>query len=185
MSDHTEDANILALTLHGERAAYLAGFQQGRNVLSFADSFRANPARSTLSLITHPNFPNAEKAMAAPWVKHQRLHPTLSNLLPEGALRELIAQGLSTHVDNEFRLFTYLGRDLPGALVATPMAPDDVPGQVLSTVGNARAVRFDETGLRSKFSLAGVQMKFSMKEREGRYNVSVEDELGDWIIKTP
>lgn len=33
--------------------------------------------------------------------------------------------------------------------------------------------------------LAGVQMKFSMKEKEGRYNLTKGNELGDWIIKTP
>jgi len=185
MSDQGEDAIVLELTLHGELVGYLAGFQNGRNTLSFAESFSANHARPTLSLITHPKFPNAEKAMAVPWVKNQRLHPTLSNLLPEGALRELIAQGLRTHVDNEFQIFTYLGRDLPGALVATPMEPESVPAHVLSMYGKARAVRIDDAGPIRKFSLAGVQMKFSMKERKGRYNLNVGDELGDWIIKTP
>lgn len=28
-------------------------------------------------------------------------------------------------------------------------------------------------------------MKFSMKKKDGRYNLSNEDVLGDWIIKTP
>ena len=37
----------------------------------------------------------------------------------------------------------------------------------------------------NKFSLAGVQMKFSMKAKDGRYNLSKEGGLGDWIIKTP
>ena len=45
--------------------------------------------------------------------KHQKLHPTLSNLLPEGALRELIAQSLKVHVDNEFQILSYLGRTCP------------------------------------------------------------------------
>ena len=185
MNSHQEDVSVLELSLHGELVGYLAGFQNGRNVLSFAESFRANPARPTLSLITHPKFPKAEEAMADPWVKNQRLHPTLSNLLPEGALRELIAQGLGVHTDNEFQIFTYLGRDLPGALVATPLEPGNVPGHVLSSYGEARAVLIDQVAGGRKFSLAGVQMKFSMKEREGRYNLGVEDELGDWIIKTP
>lgn len=30
-----------------------------------------------------------------------------------------------------------------------------------------------------------MQMKFSMKEKDGRYNLSKTGELGDWIIKTP
>lgn len=38
--------------------------------------------------------------MSEPWVTNQRVHPILSNLLPEGSLRELIAQGLKTHMNN-------------------------------------------------------------------------------------
>tara|TARA_A100001391_G_scaffold201871_2_gene189953 strand:- start:6777 stop:8045 length:1269 start_codon:yes stop_codon:yes gene_type:complete len=185
MNTHQDDVSVLELSLHGELVGYLAGFQNGRNVLSFAESFSANPARPTLSLITHPKFPNAEKAMAQPWVKNQRLHPTLSNLLPEGVLRELIAQGLGVHSDNEFQIFALLGRDLPGALVATQLEPMDIPGHVLSSYGKVRPVTLDQEEGGRKFSLAGVQMKLSMKEREGRYNLGVEDELGDWIIKTP
>jgi len=184
-NDQIEEINVLKLTLHGTLVGYLAGFQNGRNVLIFANEFKSDPSRPTFSLITHPNFPNSEKIMSEPWAKNQRLHPVLSNLLPEGALRELIAQGLKTHIDNEFQIISYLGHDLPGALVATPMEPDDVPMSVLSTHGNAKAIKFEDSSQENKFSLAGVQMKFSMKEKDGRYNLSKNGELGDWIIKTP
>jgi serine/threonine-protein kinase HipA len=123
--------------------------------------------------------------MLEPWARNQRLHPVLSNLLPEGALRELIAQGLKTHIDNEFQILSYLGQDLPGALVAAPMEPEDVPMSVLSTHGKAKAIKFENNDRDNKFSLAGIQMKFSMKEKDGRYNLTKNGELGDWIIKTP
>lgn len=189
-----DEANVLQLSIHGVLIGYLAGFKNGRNVLSIADSFKNDPDRPTFSLITHPSFPNAAKLMAVPWVRNQRLHPVLSNLLPEGSLRELIAQGLKVHVDNEFHILSYLGEDLPGAIEATPMEPEDVPvhllERVLSTHGKAKAVKFDKDVLykkarENKFSLAGVQMKFSMKEKDGRYNLSKGNMLGDWIIKTP
>ena len=181
----TKEINVLKLTLHDKLVGYLTGFNNGRNVLSFANEFKNNPSRPTFSLITHPNFPNAEKLLAEPWAKNQRLHPTLSNLLPEGALRELIAQGLKNHIDNEFQIFSYLGQDLPGALIATPMEPEDVPDSVLSTHGKAKAVKFKTDDQENKFSLAGIQMKFSMKEKDGHYNLTKGDDLGDWIIKTP
>lgn len=188
-TDTNDEVNVLRLTLHGELVGYLAGFKNGRNVLSIADVFKDNPERSTFSLITHPRFPNAARLMAEPWARNQRLHPVLSNLLPEGSLRELIAQGLKVHVDNEFHMLSYLGEDLPGAIKATPMEPEDVPGhlldRVLNTHGKARAVKFDKVTRENRFSLAGVQMKFSMKEKDGRYNLSKGDVLGDWIIKTP
>jgi len=100
-------------------------------------------------------------------------------------LRELIAQGLKVHVDHEFHILSYLGNDLPGALVATPMEPEDVPDQILKAHGKAKVVKLEKGTQENKFSLAGVLMKFSMKEKDGRYNLSKGDILGDWIIKTP
>ena len=180
-----DEVNVLKLTLHGQLVGYVAGFQNGRNVLSFADEYRHNPQRSTFSLITHPDFPKADQLMSAPLARNQRLYPTLSNLLPEGSLRALIAQGLKVHPDNEFHILSYLGQDLPGALVAELMEPEDVPASVLNTHGKARAVKFENITQANKFSLAGVQMKFSMKAREGRYTLSDNSVLGDWIVKTP
>ena len=184
-NENTDEISVLKLTLHGRLVGYLAGFQNGHNVLSFADEFKDDPSRPTFSLITHPAFPHSEKLMSEPWAKNQRLHPILSNLLPEGMLRELIAQGLKTHIDNEFQLFSYLGQDLPGALVATPMEPEDVPDSLLTTHGKVKAIQFKGNDQENKFSLAGIHMKFSMKEKDGRYSLSKNGNLGDWIIKTP
>ncbi len=186
MSDNSiDEVNVLKLTLHGRLVGYLTGFQSGQNVLTFADEFRFDVTRPTFSLITHPEFPRAEKLLAEPWQRTHKLHPVLSNLLPEGALRELIAQGLKVHVDDEFHLFSYLGADLPGALVAEPLEPDEVPTSVLSAYGKVKAVKLKKSARENKFSLAGIQMKFSMKEQDGRYNLTKGDALGDWIIKTP
>ncbi len=184
-AENTDEVSVLKLSLHGRLVAYLAGFQNGRNVLSFADEFKHDPSRPTFSLITHPNFPNSKKLMSEPWAKNQRLHPILSNLLPEGVLRELIAQGLKTHIDNEFQILSYLGQDLPGALVAAFMEPEDVPDFLLPPHVKAKAIKFKGNDRGNKFSLAGIQMKFSMKEKDGRYNLTKDENLGDWIIKTP
>jgi serine/threonine-protein kinase HipA len=179
------EINVLSLKLQGKLVGYLTGFQDGRNALTFADEFKSDAARPTFSLTTHPEFPLSEKLLTEAWARTQKLHPTLSNLLPEGALRELVAQGLKVHVDNEFHILSYLGGDLPGALIVDPMEPDEVPETVLSVHGKAKVVKFEKVKGENKFSLAGVQMKFSMKEQDGRYNLSNDDALGDWIIKTP
>lgn len=183
--DGADEANVIRLTLHGHLVGYLAGFRNGKNVFRFADEFRQNSSRPTLSLITHTSFPRANELMAEDWVKHQRLHPTFSNLLPEGALRELTAQRLKIHVDNEFPMLRHLGLDLPGAMIAEPLEPDDVPTDLLSTFGKVKAVKFDDNVKGNTFSLAGVQMKFSMKEADARYHMPKGDGLGDWIIKSP
>ena len=183
--DQINTVAVLQLTLHDRLIGYLAGFSNGRNVLQFADEFKKDPLRPTFSLITHPDFPHSQQLMAQPWVTRQRLHPTLSNLLPEGVLRELIAQGLKTHIDNEFEIFSHLGQDLPGAIIATPLKPADIPEGLLPNQGRVKAISFPEDNRKNTFSLAGVQMKFSMKEKDGRYNLSKSRSLGDWIIKTP
>ena len=110
--------------------------------------------------------------------------------MPEGSLREFIAQSLKIHPDNEFHILSYLSMDLPGALIAEPMEPEDVPVDLFSSHGQIKAVKFDKLNQENKFSLAGVQMKFSMKEKDGRYNLSKgnlhqDNILGDWIVKTP
>ncbi len=175
--------SVLRLTLHDTLVGYLTGGQDGRNCLFFDEAFKANPSRPTLSLITRPDFPHANKMLATPWVRTQRLHPVLSNLLPEGALRELIAQGLKTHPDNEFQLFSYLGFDLPGALIAEPMAPEDVPSAILNP--ESKVIPVNPAITENRFWLAGVQIKFSMKQKDGRYQLSQTGALGDWIIKSP
>jgi serine/threonine-protein kinase HipA len=180
-----DTVSVLELALHGVTVAFLAGYRDGRTILTFAPEFVADEARPTFSLFTHPAFPKVEAILAEPWVKRQKLHPVLSNLLPEGALREYLAQALKTHTDNEFELFAYLGQDLPGALIATAIEPNDVPDYVLDDTAKASAVKPLAQDMKKRFSLAGVQMKFSMRERDGRYQIAESGALGDWIIKTP
>jgi serine/threonine-protein kinase HipA len=47
------------------------------------------------------------------------------------------------------------------------MEPGDMPESVLSTHGNAKVVKFEQVISENKFSLAGIQMMFSMKQKDG------------------
>ena len=185
MMSKGEEVSVLKITLHDQLVGFLAGYKEGRNELHFAPEFVRNTNRPTFSLTTHPDFPNAEKLLSTTWAKRQKLHPVLSNLLPEGSLRELLAQQLKVHTDNEFVLLSYLGQDLPGALIATPIEPEAIPEYVIPSQAKAKATTINTQEAENRFSLAGVQMKFSMKERDGRYHISKSGDLGDWIIKTP
>ena len=178
-----EEVSVLELTLHGSKVGYLTGRKDGRNTLTFAPEFTGSSSRPTFTLTTHPNFPNVKKVLAKPWSRRQRLHPALSNLLPEGALRELLSRHLKIHVDDEFGLLSHLGEDLPGALVVTAAEPDDVPGYALAP--ETKAIKADRRSEAKHFSLAGVQMKFSMREQDGRYRIAESGDLGDWIVKPP
>ena len=64
-TDRNNEVNVLQLSIHGVLIGYLAGFKNGHNVLSIADSFKNDPDRPTFSLITHPAFPNANQVMDA------------------------------------------------------------------------------------------------------------------------
>ncbi len=80
-------------------------------------------------------------------LRKKRLHPVLSNLLPEGVLREWFAQ---------------LVADLPGALIAEPVAPDQIPEGILDHRTHVKPAPRRVLDGRPHFSLAGVQMTFSM-----------------------
>ncbi len=109
-----------------------------------------------------------------------RVPPWFSNLLPEGPLRDLVAQQAGVHSSREFFLLSYLGEDLPGAVRILADEP-------LMDVAEARATR--EVGGSETdewhFSLAGVQLKFSARKAERGLTVPVSGRGGDWIVKLP
>lgn len=180
----TEAVEVLELRLHDQLVGYLAGYQGGRNVMVFDERYRNDPLRHTLTLTTHTAFPKAAQVMGSPWIRQQRLHPYFSNLLPEGALREWLAQRLKVHPDNEFPLLAQLGHDLPGALSARAVTADAIPEHILTHRAHVTPLKRTPRGNQG-FSLAGIQMKFSMREQEGRFHFGHANEMGDWIIKTP
>jgi serine/threonine-protein kinase HipA len=61
----------------------------------------------------------------------------------------------------------------------------EIPGLALQHRGKLDATVIDIPDSQAHFSLAGVQMKFSMRDRDGRYITGDPEAPGDWIIKTP
>ncbi len=174
-------ASVLALHLHGFHIGYVAGFAGGHNVVTFTPDYQYSESRPTFTL-TQLGKP---ALLEQPWHSRQRLPPVLSNLLPEGALREWAAQQLKIHPENEFPLLAWLGNDLPGALIATPAEPASVPAWVFARNNQVLPTIVPVRHYGQRFSLAGVQMKFSGAYKDGRYHISQAGELGNWIIKTP
>lgn len=89
--------DVLRIRLHGQIAGYLISLSQGQNLFYFDSDYVMDEHRSTFSLTTHPNFPSHDQMLTMPWVRWQRLHPILSNLLPEGNLREFLARQFKIH----------------------------------------------------------------------------------------
>ena len=98
-----------------------------------------------------------------------------ANLVPEGDLRLILEDRLGVDPGDDLGLLCAVGSDLPGALAVqledggAPRRPDRSP------------VTADSTGLH--FSLAGVQLKFSMMKRGNRFVLPGRDERGEWIAK--
>jgi serine/threonine-protein kinase HipA len=133
--------------------------------------------RPTLSL----SFKAADGGLIEPTRPTRvRLPPFFSNLLPEAHLRDYLAARGGIHPDREFFLIWLLGTDLPGAIEirsldgAAPATSDEVPS----------AAEAERQPLR--FSLAGVQLKFSaLMEAPRGLTLPVGGVGGNWIVKLP
>lgn len=102
-----------------------------------------------------------------------------SNLLPEHdtPLRRLVANQFGVQAVRSFPLLLALGEDLPGAVVVRP--DDGVrPGLTGPDPGAERIGRL-------AFSLAGVQLKFSMAREGRRFTLPMSGTGGGWIVKLP
>lgn len=106
-----------------------------------------------------------------------------SHLLPEGLLRREAAAEANISPVREFQLLARLGADdLPGAVRATRANEDGevLPPDHLETLDD----EVDNSPL-LKFSLAGVQLKFSVAVGDKGPVVPVAGQSGDMILKMP
>ncbi|MFC4033511.1 type II toxin-antitoxin system HipA family toxin [Streptomyces polygonati] len=169
-----------AVLLHGRRIGTLC--QKGdytRFVMN--DHYVEDPSRSVLGL-------RFEENLRAPYASALRLPKWFSNLLPEGPLREWIADDRGVSLDREMELLAQVGHDLPGAAQVVPAeGPDDNWEWQESEATRSGSAQMSGRGAVSpwRFSLAGVALKFSMLAHGDRLTVPAAGELGDWLVKFP
>jgi serine/threonine-protein kinase HipA len=106
-----------------------------------------------------------------------------ANLLPEGALRDVVEQQLGTGRHDDFDVIVRLGRDLPGAVVVRDETDSsrDADARDLLEVALNTAERTPPI----HFSLAGVQLKLSMRAVKDKLTIPAKDQVGDIIAKLP
>jgi serine/threonine-protein kinase HipA len=115
-------------------------------------------------------------------ITHGRiLPPYFDNLLPEGALLELVEREFGTGSFDNYDVLARLGGDLPGAIVARREAGEPPPKRSADAAPEEPATADKPIS----FSLAGVQLKFSMHGDTHRLTAPGEDESGDVILKLP
>ncbi len=183
MVSQAKTVEALELTLHGVSVGILLHYQDNKNQLIFNPHYIGlGDARPTLT-VSQLN----DRFLYENLVSSQRLPPLLSNLLPEGALREWMAKALKVDINNEFAMLAYSGSALTGALIASPISPDKMPQWSIASdipIVEIKTPVPDADGKINGFSLAGVQIKFSGSRKDGRYNLRQSDH-DQWIVKTP
>jgi serine/threonine-protein kinase HipA len=172
--------NALAVTLHGRRIGVINRISGDSYLFSFEQDYIEDTNRPTLSL----SFKGQAGGLVIPTrAVTARLPVFFSNLLPEGHLREYLAARAGVKQYREFFLLTVLGADLPGALTVAPMEQPAQSGAEHRADRDSHD-RIPETALR--FSLAGVQLKFSaIMEASGGLTIPAEGIGGSWIVKLP
>lgn len=146
------------------------------NLFSFDPSYLEDDDRPVLSQA----FITTGGSLVRTIPRTHRVAPRFfANLLPDegSVLRALIARQWSINRTRDFPYLRVLGRDLPGAVVIDGGDPsNDAPALVDAIAAPERPLRF---------SLAGVQLKFSAGLAGDRLTIPLDGIGGSWIAKLP
>ena len=179
------DVSVLEVLLHGAPIGTLTRFSDERTLFAFTEAYIAERQRSTLSLGFKDNHGQLITDLRPTRVK---LLPYFSNLLPEGHMRTYLAERAEVHPAREFFLLWVLGQDLPGAISIRPAdghawpPPEERSHNDSDDAHHGHRRHHDAL----RFSLAGVQLKFSaINEASGGLTIPANGVGGSWIVKLP
>ena len=173
------DVSVLEVQLYGETVGTLTRLQGDRNLFAFTQGFVDNAARPTLGLSVKDSLGELITAYRPTLA---RLPPFFANMLPEAVMRDYLAQRAGVNPKREFSLLWALGKDLPGAVTIKAADDDAWPPEPDSDADKREAGRRKAM----RFSLAGVQLKFSgVMAATGGLTIPAEGTGGSWIVKLP
>lgn len=172
---------ILEIFLNDTLAGTLTLLPDGTIIFAFDEAYETDPDRPVLS----QSFYSADRTLlrTSRPSRGGKAPPFFSNLLPEGQLRKYLAERGGIKQSQEFHLLHLLGEDLPGAVAAKP-AKDSSPSLGKNTEHSAKPPFTEEQPFR--FSLAGIQLKFSaLLTQDGGLTIPASGSGGNWIVKLP
>jgi serine/threonine-protein kinase HipA len=147
-----------------------------RSFFAFEESYLNDSNRLVLS---QSFFTRSGELIPESKIVQTKLPPFFSNLLPEGHLRDYLAARGGIKPAREFKLIELLGEDLSGAVIIKPI-------DALTNLKESDEGGVMQENAPYRFSLAGVQLKFSaLAESTGGLTIPASGVGGDWIIKLP
>ena len=175
------DVNVLDVLLHDEPIGTLTRVDGDRTLFAFKDAYVADENRPVLGL----GFKDQLGALITAFKPTRtRVMPFFSNLLPEGHMRTYLAERAGVKPVREFFLLWVFGMDLPGAITIRPADGEAWPLDDHDTANDGD--RDDHHNNALRFSLAGVQLKFSaIDEAVGGLTIPAKGIGGSWIVKLP
>ena len=176
------DISVLEVRLYDEPIGTLTRVEGDRTIFAFNEEYVNDPQRHTLGL----RFKDAYGELITEFKMTQtKVMPFFSNLLPEGHMRRYLADMANVNPEREFFLLWVLGQDLAGAITVVPADGEDLPPTAQRNLdGDESGERNEDSVLR--FSLAGVQLKFSaVNEATSGLTIPAKGMGGSWIVKLP
>ncbi|AGP87563.1 type II toxin-antitoxin system HipA family toxin [Alteromonas mediterranea] len=175
MTNHVSTLNVL---LYGEPIATITNVGNDRTLFAFMDSYIHDESRPVLGL----GFKDALGGLLTNFKPTQtKLTPFFSNLLPEETMRHYLAERAGVNPAREFFLLWVLGQDLAGAITVEPADGEALPPNVHQDIDEETKI-----DVPMRFSLAGVQLKFSaVQQANGGLTIPATGQGGSWIVKLP
>lgn len=175
MTNHVSTLNVL---LYGEPVATITHVGNDRALFAFTDAYANDEYRPVLGL----GFKDSLGGLLTNFKPTQtKLTPFFSNLLPEEAMRNYLAERAGVNPAREFFLLWMLGQDLPGAITVEPADGEALPPNEHNKIESDTKY---EAPMR--FSLAGVQLKFSAVQHvNAGLTIPATGQGGSWIVKLP
>jgi serine/threonine-protein kinase HipA len=167
----------LGVSLGSQRVGTITNLSGDYNLFSFDEEYLEDERRPVLSQAYIGTGGGAIRIVPR---THRIAPPFFANLLPEegSLLRSLVARRHRINRTRDFPYLEILGRDLPGAVVIDELGE---PGPDAS----AREETLAPAERPLRFSLAGVQLKFSASMVGDRLAIPIDGIGGSWIAKLP
>ena len=176
MSSNVSTLNVF---LYDELVGTITNVGNDRSLFALTQDYIEDTDRSTLSLGLKDSLGELIMDFKPTQTK---LLPFFSNLLPEDEMRRYLAERANVNPEREFFLLWVLGQDLTGAITIKPADGEELPPSISEPVDGG--AEYKDGAMR--FSLAGVQLKFSaVQHASGGLTIPASGMGGSWIVKLP